>query len=234
MECLDVKNIGSLEINKQIKEMLRKDGKLKITNPHAMHNLGIALKGSGSVYIEGSTGYFTGGFLKGPSIRIEGNTGWYTGDNMSDGEIIISGNAGSNCGPAMLGGTLLVRGNAGSRAGYGMKGGNLIVCGDVGRWPGYMTMGGRMIVLGKLGDVAGESMYKGVIHSCDPDIEKKMGTNVNVIPIADDEKKELEKLFKKYGIEHSVDKFKSIIPLASGRHNYILFEPTHKRKREQK
>jgi glutamate synthase domain-containing protein 3 len=151
---------------------------------------------------------------------------------MGSGEIIVEMNTGSNCAPSMVGGTILIKGHSGSRAGWGMKGGNLIVCGDVGMWSGKMTLGGRIIILGKVGTGIGESMYGGVIHVLDPEVEKKLGGNVTVKPIADKEKKEVETLFKKYAIEQSVDSFSSIMPKVSGRHDYVMFKPTHKKRAE--
>ena len=227
MEHLDItgKSIG--ETNRALRNLIADHDQVIIDNPHSSHNLGTALKGNGKVTINGSTGYFTGGFLAGPTLDILGNTGWYTGDNMSAGEIIISKNTGSNCGPSMMGGTILVRGNSGSRVGFAMKGGNLIVCGDVGRWAGYMTLGGRIIVLGEMGPVIGESMYRGIIHTADPTVEKKLGNNVSVIPISDAEKKEVSALFEKYQIDHPVDLLKSVIPLTTGRKKYTIFNPTH-------
>jgi glutamate synthase domain-containing protein 3 len=127
----------------------------------------------------------------------------------------------------------VIKGNSGSRAGWGMKGGNLIVCGDVGRWTGKMTLGGRIVVCGQVGEGIGESMYDGVIHVLDPGVEEKLGGNVAVVPIDDKEKRALETLFKKYGIEKSVDEFRSIVPKIYGRHEYVLLKPTHKRRAQE-
>ncbi len=228
MESLTITDQTSVEVNQMLRQLIKVHDELRIENPHSIHNLGTALKGKCKVTINGSTGYFTGGFLAGPTLEILGNTGWYTGDNMSDGEIIVHKSTGSNCAPSMMGGTLLVRGNSGSRLGFGMKGGDLIVCGDAGRWAGYMTLGGRIIILGKMGPVIGESMYKGVIHTVDPDVESKIGNNVRVVNITESEKQAVTALFEKYQIDHPVDQFKSVIPLESGRHKYTLFNPTHR------
>ena len=46
----------------------------------------------------------------------------------------------------------------------------------------------------------------------------------------DKEKKEVEKLFKKFAIEQSVDSFRSIMPKVYGRHEYVMFKPTHKKR----
>ena len=225
MVRLDITGLSSREVNRKLREALRQDQEIVVEHPHSVHNFATALKGEGTITVEGSTGFYTGGFLQGPTAIIKGNTGWYTGDNMSAGEIIVERNTGSNCAPSVIGGTVLVRGHTGSRAGWGMKGGNLIVCGNVGMWSGKMTLGGRIIVLGDVGKGIGESMYNGVIHVLDPAVEEKLGGNVTVTSIADEEKKEVEALFKKYGIERGVDNFRSIVPKVYGRHEYHLFKP---------
>lgn len=230
MVRLDIAGMSSREVNRRLKELIRKDPEIEVLHTHSIHNFATALTGRGTITLNGSTGFYTGGFLDGPRLIVKGNTGWYTGDNMSAGEIIIEMNTGSNAGPSMVGGTILIRGNSGSRAGYGMKGGNLIVCGNAGRWTGKMTLGGRIVVLGTVGEGIGESMYDGIIHVLDPEVEAKLGGNVRVVPISDAEKKGLEDLFAKYGIEQGVDAFRSVVPKIYGRHEYTLFKPTHKKR----
>jgi glutamate synthase domain-containing protein 3 len=222
----------TLEVNRKLRELVQSEDEIVIENPHSVHNFATALKGKSEITVEGSTGFYTGGFLQGPKITIQGNTGLYTGDNMGSGEIIVEMNTGSNCAPSMVGGTIFIKGHSGSRAGWGMKGGNLIVCGNVGMWSGKMTLGGRIIVLGKVGMGIGESMYDGVIHVLDPEAEDKLGGNVALKPIEDKEKKEVEALFQKYGINQSVDDLRSIVPKVYGRHDYVMFKPTHKRRAE--
>lgn len=231
MACLNIKEMSSREVNVRLKAMIKKEADIEIDNPHSIHNLATALIGKAKIIIHGSTGFYTGGFLEGPCLTIKGNTGWYTGDNMMAGEIIVEMNTGSNIAPSMVGGTIVVKGNSGSRAGWGMKGGTLIVCGDVGRWTGKMTLGGRIVVLGEVGEGIGESMYGGIIHVLDPAVDKKLGGNVRLIPIESDEKKKLKTLFVKYGIDQDVDIFHSIVPKIIGRHEYVLFKPTHKQGR---
>jgi len=228
MVRLDLTGMNSREVNQKLKELIKTETEVEIDNPHSIHNFATALIGEGQITVNGSTGFYTGGFLEGPTLVVTGNTGWYTGDNMTSGEIIVEMNTGSNAAPSMVGGTMVIKGNSGSRAGWGMKGGNLIVCGDVGRWAGKMTLGGRIVILGSVGEGIGESMYNGVIHVLDPAAEEKLGGNVKLTAIEDPEKSELESLFNKYGIEHGVDDFKSIVPRVYGRHEYVLFKPTHK------
>ena len=233
MVSLDISGMSTRDVNRKLRELIQVNDEIIVEHPHSVHNFATALKGSGKVVVEGSTGFYTGGFLQGPTTIIKGNTGLYTGDNMSAGEIIVEMNAGSNCAPSMLGGTVLVKGHSGSRTGWGMKGGNLIVCGNVGMWSGKMTLGGRIIFLGSVGQGIGESMYDGVIHVLDPQVDDKLGGNVKLVAITDEEKKEVEAIFKKYGIERGVDDFRSIVPKTYGRHEYVLFKPTHKKTGKQ-
>ena len=228
MARLDIKGMPSREVNRRLRELIKTEDEITIVHPDSMHNMAAALIGEGRLVVEGSTGFYTGDFLEGPSLVIKGNSGWYTGDNMMSGEIIVEMNSGSNAGPSMIGGNLVIRGSTGSRCGFGMKGGNLIVCGDAGRWTGGMTLGGRIILLGKVGKGLGESMYRGVIHTVDPDAEAKMGGNVFIEPISAEEAAEVSALFEKYGIERGVDDFMSVRPNTTGRHVYKLFKPTHK------
>lgn len=227
MADLDIKGLAPADVNRRLREMIGTEDEIVIKNPESIHNLAAALIGEGKIVVEGSTGFYTGGFLEGPSLTVKGNTGWYTGDNMMAGEIIVEMNTGSNAAPSMIGGNMVIRGSSGSRCAFGLKGGNVIVCGNVGRWTGGMTLGGRIIVLGEVGYGLGESMYKGIIHTVDPLVEEKIGGNVYIEPIDDDEKRVLESLFNQYGIERGVDDFMSVQPNTTGRHTYHLFKPTH-------
>lgn len=229
MESIDIKGMPSREVNALLRTKIKTEGEIVLKNPDSIHNLAVALIGKGRIVVEGATGFYTGDFLEGPTVIVKGNTGWYTGANMMAGELIIEKNTGSNAAPSMIGGNLVIRGSSGSRCGFGMKGGNLIVCGNAGRWTGGMTLGGRIIVLGKVGKGTGESMYGGIIHTVDPEAAEKIGGNVFIEPISDNEKKEVAALFAKYGIERGVDDFMSIKPNTTGRHTYKLFNPAHKK-----
>lgn len=225
MEYIDALNLNSVDLNRLIKERLEQDGEVTIINPHSMHNIAIGLAAKGRIVIQGSTGFYTGGFLEGSSVIVEGNAGWYAGDNMMDGELIITKNAGCNAGSYFLGGTMIIRGNAGSRVGYGMKGGTIVVCGSAGRWAGQMTLGGRLIVVGKVGKQIGESMYKGVIFIRKDEAEENLGGNVFIDQAASTEEEELAGLFEKYNIDADPGSFIAIRPMTTGRHKYILFNP---------
>lgn len=225
MEYIDALDIKSAELNKLVKKKLEEYGEVTILNPRSMHNIATGSAVKGRIIIQGSTGFYTGGFLEGSSITVEGNAGWYAGDNMMDGELIITKNAGCNAGTYFSGGTMIIRGNVGSRVGYGLKGGTIVVCGSAGRWAGQMTLGGKLVILGKVGKQVGESMYKGVIFARDPEIKENLGGNVFIDGLTETEKAELDSLFKKYDINAAAGEFIAIRPMTTGRHQYVLFNP---------
>lgn len=225
MEYIDAGHIGNRDLNKTITEKLAISGEVTITNPHSMHNIATGLSAKGKVIVQGSTGFYTGGFLEGTTVVVEGNAGWYAGDNMMDGELIITQNTGCNAGAYLYGGTMLIKGSTGSRVGYGMKGGTIIVCGTAGRWAGQMTLGGKLILMGDAGKQIGESMYKGVIYVRDVEAGSNLGGNVFMDNLTAEEQETLQEIFEKYELDADPQEFSAIHPLTTGRHTYVLFKP---------
>lgn len=226
MEYLDLKGVDYTKINGLIKEKLKDDRELTLTNVNSAHNVCAGLIGDYDITIKDSTGLYTGSYLEGLKVTVCGNVGWYAGDDMMSGELIIKKNTGCNVGAYINGGNIVIYGSAGSRVGYGMKGGNIIVCGNAGRWAGIMAMGGNLIVLGSLGNCTGELMYEGKIFTRDKDAESKMGGNVLYDEIKEDEIEHLNLLFKKYKIEADGKEFHVIRPnLSGGKHKYVMFKP---------
>jgi glutamate synthase domain-containing protein 3 len=225
MEYIDISKIEKQAVNHVISETLKETPQITLTHVNAMHNICAGLSGKGEVIIDDSTGLYTGSFLEDLTVRVKGSVGWYAGDDMMSGELIIEKNTGCNVGAYINGGNIVVYGNTGSRVGYGMKGGNIIICGNAGRWGGIMSMGGSLIVLGNIGAETGESMYNGKIFTRDPEAERKMGNNVFLDKITDEEIETLNQLFEQYAIDATGESFRVIRPLKTGRHSYQLFKP---------
>lgn len=225
MEHIDARALSSEQLNALLHEKLAETGEVVVEGPHSMHNIAAGLAMNGKITIEGSTGFYTGGFMEGPRITIKGNAGWYTGDNMQGGELIVKQNTGSNAGVYFLDGTMVIYGGTGSRVGYGMKGGTIIVCGDCGRWAGQMTLGGQLVLLGKAGKQIGESMYRGVIFVADPVAGDNLGGNVVMDTITPEEAEGLGQKFEHYKIQAKVSDLRAIRPNPTGRHHYTLFAP---------
>ena len=161
---IDVENLECLELNKKIKELMKKGyGTIVLKNPGAKHSLGVGILQKLNLIIEGSLGYFGVGSIDGPIVRINGRVGWSCAENMMAGKVVIEKNAGSCFGAAIRGGDLICKGSVGARTGIDQKGGSIIVGGDAGAFTGFMMQRGRIIVLGNVGINLGDSMYDGTI-----------------------------------------------------------------------
>lgn len=226
MEYIDAAIIESSKLNRSISNLMKQGiHEITVKNAHSMHNMCVGLTGDALISITDSTGLYTASFLEGPKVVIEGNAGWYAGDDMMDGELIIKNNAGCNVGAYINGGTIVIYGSTGSRVGYGMKGGTILVCGNAGRWAAQMAMGGSLVVIGTVGNLIAESMYRGIVFTQDPDVSAKLGGNVFLDAITEEEKTYLTDLFAKYGVDADPVRFSAIRPALTGRHKYVLFKP---------
>jgi len=101
---IDVKKLECLELNKKIKELMKKGyGTIVLKNPGAKHSLGVGILQKLNLIIEGSLGYFGVGSIDGPVVRISGRVGWSCAENMMSGKVVIEKNAGSCFGAAIRG-----------------------------------------------------------------------------------------------------------------------------------
>jgi len=136
---------------------------IRVLEPDARHNLGVALLQPIHVVFEGSVGYYCAGMIDGAHIEVRGSAGWGTAESMLGGTVIIDENAGSGVAASIRGGTVVVRGDAAARAGVSMKGGTLLIGGNCGYMAGFMMQKGRIIICGDAGEALADSMYEGVV-----------------------------------------------------------------------
>lgn len=225
VQTIDLRELTSTEVNAVLREYVGSGEKVVLTHPHGMHNLAINLRGELEIEVKGSTGFYTGGFMEGPTLVIDGNAGWYTGDNMHDGTIVVEKNSGSNLAPTMMNGVVIVRGNAGSRIAYGLRGGTVVVGGNVGMMAGKMMLNGRVVILGDAGEQTGESMYGGKVFVGGR--IASLGANVDEARVSDEDIEFLTPILQKWGLKADLSKFTAIVP-RPGKHTYVLFRPRHK------
>ena len=60
MVSLDLAGMIPRDINKRLKELIKKEDEIKVNNPHSTHNFATALIGKGKITVHGSTGFYTG------------------------------------------------------------------------------------------------------------------------------------------------------------------------------
>jgi methylamine---glutamate N-methyltransferase subunit B len=161
---IDCAGQSSREINRAVRAAVETGRhRIRLLEPAARHNLGVALPEGVDLTIDGSAGYYVAGLNDGATIVVRGGAGWGAAESMRDGVVVIEGDAGNAVAASIRSGTVVVRGDASTRAGIAMKGGLLIVGGSVGPMAGFMMQKGVMIVCGDAADGVADSMYAGTI-----------------------------------------------------------------------
>jgi glutamate synthase domain-containing protein 3 len=161
---ISCQNLATREINRLLHEAVAAGQEhIRILEPEARHNLGVALLRPVRAVFEGSVGYYCGGMMDGAHLEVRGSAGWGAAESMMNGTLVIDGNAGSGVAASIRGGTVVVRGDAAARAGVSMKGGTLLIGGNCGYMAGFMMQKGRIVICGDAGDALADSMYEGVV-----------------------------------------------------------------------
>lgn len=161
---IDCRDKSTREIHRLLREAIAAGHEsIRVLEPGARHNLGVALLHPVRVIFEGSVGYYCGGMMDGANIEVRGSAGWGAAESMMSGTLLIDGNAGSGVAASIRGGVVVVRGDAAARAGVSMKGGTLLIGGNCGYMAGFMMQKGRIIICGDAADALADSMYEGVV-----------------------------------------------------------------------
>ncbi len=152
------------EVNREVRAAIAAGARsIRLANPAARHNLGVALSEGVTMVIDGPAGYYPGGLNDGATVEVRGGAGWGAAESMRDGTVVVDGDAGNAAAASIRGGTVVVKGDASTRAGIAMKGGTLVVGGDVGPMAAFMMQKGRLIVCGAAHDGVADSMYEGEV-----------------------------------------------------------------------
>lgn len=153
------------EINRAIRAAAESGvTRIRLRNPAARHNLGVALPEGVHLTLDGPAGYYVAGLNDGATVEVKGGAGWGAAESMRDGTVVIDGDAGNAVAASIRAGTVVVRGNASTRAGIAQKGGALVVGGSVGPMAGFMMQKGILVVCGDAADGVADSMYAGTVY----------------------------------------------------------------------
>jgi methylamine---glutamate N-methyltransferase subunit B len=162
---IDCGELSSRVVNEAVRSALDGGSRVvRLTNPCARHNLGVALPEGVRLIVEGSAGYYVAGLNDGATVEVLGSVGWGAAESMRDGTVVIDGDAGNAVAASIRAGTVVVRGHASTRAGIAMKGGALIVGGNAGPGAGFMMQKGVIVICGDAADGVADSMYAGVVY----------------------------------------------------------------------
>ena len=209
MVDLDAATLTTTELNRRIRELAGQGREpMRVLNPQARHNIGVAILAPCNITIEGSVGYYAASLMDGPEVTIKGNAGWALGENLMNGKIILTENAGASVASSIRGGEVFVGGNAGARAGIAMKGGSLVIGGNAGFMTGFMMQRGKIVIGGDVGDGVGDSMYEGSIYVGGR--IGSLGSDAKIEEATEEDLIEIWGVLERYGI-HDRKKFAKIV-----------------------
>lgn len=197
------------EVNREIREAVARGADVVVSNPLSRHNLGVALRGPGTVRFVGNVGYYCAGLSADAEIRIEGDAGWGLGEALAAGTIRVDGYAGMSVGASMRGGVVHVRGDAGPRAGIANKGGDIVIEGGAGYSTGFMAHAGRIIVCGDTAASVGDSLWGGTVWVAGK--VRSPGVDAKVVEPAEDARAEVEALLAQLGVPAAGYDWKQVI-----------------------
>jgi glutamate synthase domain-containing protein 3 len=162
---IDCADLSTRAINEEIRALIARGLRsIRLINPGARHNLGVALPEGVNLTIDGSAGYYVAGLNDGATVTVHGSVGWGAAESMHRGTVIIDSDAGNAVAASIRSGTVVVRGNASTRAGIAMKGGALLIGGNAGAMAGFMMQKGIMIICGDADHGVADSMYAGTVY----------------------------------------------------------------------
>ena len=197
-------------LNQYLHHELVRDGaaRVEILNPSGRHNLAVGLDADVDVEIRGHAGYFIAGMNKRARVTVHGNVGWSVAENIMSGTVRVRGSASECVGASGHGGLVVVEGDASSRCGISMKGCDIVVGGGVGHVSGFMAQAGRLVVCGDAGPGLGDSLYEAVIYVRGR--IASLGADAREEPMADTDRRVVEDLLARAGIDLPARDFKRV------------------------
>ena len=212
MIVLNAKGIYYKQLNSKIREELATGSQeIVVKNVNGQRYIGDGITGKARLTLKGTPGNDMAAFMNGLEIFVEGNTQDSIGNTMNDGKIIVHGSSGDTVGYAMRGGEIYIRGNGGYRVGIHMKEYQtkipaIVLGGKVGDFLGEYMAGGVIVVLGLglekhediVGSYCGTGMHGGVMYIRGEVEDYKLGKEVKVVDLTEDDREQLTNYVKEY------------------------------------
>ena len=217
MKEINAKGIYYKQLNEKIRHALNNgESEVLLKNVNGQRYIGGGLKTNSKITIEGVPGNDLAAFMDGPTIFVNSNAQDGIANTMNSGKVVVHGDAGDVLGYGMRGGKLFIGGNVGYRVGIHMKAyydlKPLMIIGGCARdFLGEYMAGGILIVLGLdktreiAGNFIGTGMHGGVIYLRSRVEEYKLGKEVGVDELDENDKTELRGYLEEYCDDFGLD-----------------------------
>lgn len=216
---LNAQGVYYRALNKLIREAVRRGtSRVELVNINGQRYIASGLEYPVCIDIQGVPGNDLAAFMNGPEIVVHNNAQDCIGNTMNDGKIVIHGDAGDVLGYGMRGGKIHIRGDVGYRVGIHMKAYEdkvpvLIAGGTAQDFFGEYMAGGILILLGLnrsagqsiVGDYVGTGMHGGTMFIRGSVPEHRLGKEVGLRPITDEDKAILTRCLSEFCADFSLD-----------------------------
>jgi len=234
-KVIDAKGVYYKQLNDLVQQAVNEGAtEIVLENVNGQRYIGTRVNRPVKIDIMGVPGNDLGAYMDGSTIIVHDNGQDAIANTMNTGKIVVNGHAGDVLGYAMRGGKLFIKGDVGYRVGIHMKQYKehvpvLVVGGTAGSFLGEYMAGGILIILGLnrkpgqpiAGDYLGTGMHGGVIYARGEVDKTRLGKEVSVFELDDNDKKVLEKHLREYcedlGIDYEEvmkEKFVKLIPVS--------------------
>lgn len=214
---VDATGVYYRELNQRVRGLIEQ-GYTEITldGVNGQRYIADGLEDDISVIINGVPGNDLGVFMDGPMVTVNDNAQDAVGNTMNSGKIVIKGHAGDVIGYGMRGGKVFVRDGVGYRVGIHMKSYKgqvpiIVAGGGAGDFFGEYMAGGVLVLIGlgtegtPAGDYVGTGMHGGTIFIRGRVPEGRLGREVRVFPLEDDDRSLLEGLIEEFTNDTGAD-----------------------------
>jgi len=211
-EIIDADHVYYKELNTEVREKVAKGAnRIVLKNVNGQRYIGLGVKGSTHISVEGVPGNDLGMFMDGLTVEVFANAQDGLANTMNEGNIIIHGDAGDVLGYGMRGGSLFIEGHVGYRVGIHMKAfkskvPKIVIGGTARDFFGEYMAGGIMVLLGLgateeypiVGKFAGTGMHGGVIYIRGEFDQTFVGKEVKVLELDDKDKVVLQECVSEF------------------------------------
>ncbi len=207
---VDATGVYYRELNQRVREFIgRGYTEITLDGVNGQRYIADGLEDKVRVIINGVPGNDMGAFMDGPLVTVNDNAQDAVGNTMNSGKIVIKGHAGDVIGYGMRGGKIFVRDGVGYRVGIHMKSYKgvvpvIVAGGGAGDFLGEYMAGGVLVLIGlgtegmPAGDYVGTGMHGGTIFIRGRVPESRLGSEVRVFPLEDDDRSLLEGLIEEF------------------------------------
>ncbi len=205
---LDIRQLGSVEFNRQIQILTEKPdvSAIEVVGCDGQDLVGLTLNSPIPLRFQGSLGDYCFAASQRAMIEVHGDIGSAAALGIRGGAIVVRGNAADSFGAFGKSGLASVYGRAGDRCAVGLRGAEIVVRGNVGADAGFFMHDGTLVIGGSAGTSLGAQMVGGTIFLRGE--AASVAEHLHVVRMKESDRFQLSLLMLKAGIKSTGVEFR--------------------------